>query len=195
MRLILSLVLFFALTGSLSAQERFRSKTVSHLYLGSYSVSTTEHHLQGSRGGLGVKHYYDPHWAWFLQVSRGTAIETYTPEGGTAYYDLTASSYGYTGGMEWRTQLDREGNMEPFVGLGLNIENYELVFEYPGSKIGTTNGTGFGPLFNLGARFAMGRNFVMIPSYEYSAITYKTSRGESSTLASNGFSLGLIVRF
>lgn len=192
--LFLCLILLW-LSPAISAQERFRKKAVTHLYVGSYAANTDDHHLKGSKLGLGLKYYYDPHWATFFFLSEGSAQETYSPENSTAQYDLYAHSYGFTGGLEWRTQLDREGNIEPFVGIGLNAENYELEFEYPGSEVGTTSGTGYGPLMELGGRFALGRSFTVIPAYEYSAISYKAGSGDSKTLVAAGFSLGLIFRF
>ena len=192
----LTLVLLLVLTaGAASAQERFRKRLITHLYLGSYSANTDEHHLKGSKVGLGIKYYYDPHWATVFSVSEGSAIQTYQPTGSTAQYDLTAHSYGFTGGMEWRTQLDRAGNIEPFVGAGLNAENYEMEFVYPGSEVGTTSGTGFGPWVEMGGRFRLGDSVTLIPAYEYSSIGYQTEGGETKTLVSAGFSLGLLVMF
>ncbi|OGH03218.1 MAG: hypothetical protein A2600_08325 [Candidatus Lambdaproteobacteria bacterium RIFOXYD1_FULL_56_27] len=172
----------------------YRSTTITHLAFGSYQLSDGEHSLVGSRVALGVKRLYDPHWAWFVTAADGSAQENFPGPNGSIY-TLTAATTTFTGGYEYRFALDDRGDIEPFLGFGVNVISYALDYTYPGSSVGKTSGTGVGPVGELGGRFAFGDSFTVIPAFQYTAIQVTTESGSKKALVSSGLYLGLVFSF
>ena len=172
----------------------YRTKTITHLAFGSYQLSDSEHSLAGSRVALGVKRLYDPNWAWFATVADGSAQEQFQASNGNLY-TLTAATTTFTGGYEFRFTLDDQGNIEPYLGFGVNVISYNLDYTYPGSTVGKTSGTGLGPVGEVGGRFALGESFTVIPAFQYTAIQVTAENGSKKAIVSSGLYLGLVFSF
>jgi len=177
-----------------SAQAKFREVTILSIAGGSYQIDDSQHHLVGSRTAIGVKHLLDENWSWFASLGTGAAQQKYLAADQSHYW-LEAKTTSFTGGGEYRFSLDKKGAVVPFLGVGLNSLKYELDYTYPGSQVGKVQGTGFGPMVKLGSRFRFGRNFILIPAYQYSSVSIKREDGSTQSLVSSGLFIGLVASF
>ena len=187
-------LVFLFLSAAQTGTCASRDQTIIHVAAGSYQIDDGTHHLVGSRTAIGLKHFWDENWAWFANLEQGTVAQKFRAENQLSYL-LEAQTTGLTAGVEWRQPLGKRKKVIPFVGLGLNGLSYEMDYTYPGSSVGKTSGVGFGPLFRGGARFVLGRNFILIPAYQYSAVQIQTEAGANKMIVSSGFFVGLVAVF
>jgi len=186
----LALLLSFCSTSYAAGQ----GVTIVSIAAGSYQVDDTEHHLTGSRTAISLKYLYTKNWSWFSSLGSGSAQQIYLATDNRQYL-LEANTTSLSGGVEYRKKLNKKGSIEPFVGLGLNAMSYQLDYTYPDSQVGQAKGTGFGPLFKLGSRFRLGKNFIIIPAYQYSSVSIQTESGDTRNIVSSGVFLGLVAAF
>ncbi len=192
-----SLLTVFALFISLSLLADKKGQSIMSLSFGSYQASDGTDTVSGSRLSIAYLRYFMDHWAYFGALGSGSATGEHEENGTTS--ELSASTVTLSGGIQWSYGLDlnsdREEELMPYVGAGLSVQNYSYDYDYDGSEVGTTSGTGWGPLFRLGVKISVSSRFVIIPGYSYNQVTIQTEDGADHTITSSGVSLALVARF
>lgn len=191
--LIAGLILTFH--SQVFSEETYRS--VTSISYGAYQKTDGDDTLSGSQLAVSYMSRFSEQWSYFLRLSNGSASGTHTENGES--YDLKSSNSTLTGGVRWSYDFDvnsdNDTDLSPYVGAGLSVQKYEYDFEYPGSEVGKTSGTGYGPFVSLGLKIAISANIVIVPGYHYEQITIKTEDGEDRAFTSSGTSLAFVARF
>lgn len=191
--LVAGLILSFYQTAF--SEEKHRS--VTSISYGAYQTTDGDNTLNGTQLALSYMSHFSEQWSYFVRLSNGSASGTHSENGES--YDLKSSNSTLTGGIRWSYDFDvnsdNDTDLSPFIGGGLSAQKYEYEFEYPGSDVGKTSGTGYGPFVNLGLKIALSANIVIVPGYHYEQITIKTEDGEDRAFTSSGTSLAFVAKF
>ncbi|NQU66056.1 MAG: outer membrane beta-barrel protein [SAR324 cluster bacterium] len=188
----LILILMLTSSGILLAQSDVRS--VTNISFGSYSESRGDDRVDGTMMSIGYKRFFMKQWAYFISLGNGSASGEHENTD-RSVQTLKSSRTSCGGGLLWHYLIDTKPGLIPFIGAGISIHNYAYEFDYVGSQIGTTSGTGFGPIIMAGARFEVAKHFVIIPGYQFEQIYLKSEGGGQAALTSSGFLLALVIRF
>jgi outer membrane protein W len=191
---LLTLIPFF-FCPSIMADKKGQS--IVSLSFGSYQTTDGTDTISGSRLSIAYLRYFVDHWAFFGTLGNGSATGEHEEEGVTT--ELTASTTSLSGGIQWSYGFDfnddRSDELMPYVGVGVSMQKYDYEFSYEGSEIGSTSGSGYGPLLRLGVKIAASSHFIIIPGYSYNQITIRTEDGSDHSITSSGISLALVARF
>jgi len=169
-------------------------KAVTTISFGEYLTGDGDSSLYGTQISLERAVVFHDQWAYFLGLSSASANGEYVAENGTIT-SLSSSTTTISGGVKRSFQVEEISQLLPFIGAGISIQNYNYQFSYSDSNIGDTSGIGMGPLFNAGVRIDLLKQFVLIPSYNFSQIFIHSEKSELYGVTSSGFSLALIFRF
>ena len=172
----------------------YQPTAVMHLGFGSYAIDAEDVTVTGSDMTVGMKVFYHENYAYFMGYSAGSAQGTWDSYDGATSYDVTQSHMDLSVGMEARFELLASPKIAPFAGGGLKVQQYEYKFDYPGSEIGESSGTGLGPLAHFGVRIGVTRNFTIIPKYYFSVINVK-GQEESEGIVTSGTQVALVASF
>lgn len=190
----LVLVLVLITCGSSLATAQQKSGSVTNISFGTYVESHGDDTVNGSMVSIAYKQFFTEQWAYFIGLGSASASgEHEFTDGSSATIDSRRSSL--SGGLKWHTYPDSMPWLTPYIGAGLSVQSYSYDYEYAGSEIGKTSGTGYGPLFMAGARMDLARHFLIIPGYRFEQIYIETENGDRVALTSSGFQLALVVRF
>lgn len=174
-----------------------KGNSVTSVSFGSYQETDGEDTITGSQLAIAYLKYFTDQWAYFVRLSNGSASGTHTE--GEESTEISSSSTALTGGLQWSYAInlndDQTNELVPYVGGGISVQRYRYEFDYEGTEIGKTSGTGYGPLFMVGLKINISNNFIIIPGYSYQQTTIETESGESRSMVSSGTSIALVARF
>lgn len=193
-KLIWNTLLFFIMLCSSQTLYGKTKKSTTILSFGGYSEVTADDQVNGTSLSISHKRFFTDHWAWFLQLGSGSATGTHEIDDDTST-TIKSSRSSLSGGLKWHYETETMEWLTPYLGGGLSIQSYSYDFEYSGSEIGSTEGTGYGPLFMAGVRLDVASHFLIIPSYQWEQIYIKSESGKTATVTSSGFVLALMIRF
>lgn len=140
---------------------------------------------------LGVFYGYE-----FVEDLQWTAAGSFASTAGEKTVDeetyeiSTFTQQGQTGLRKYFNR-ERGSNIIPYLGGGLSMLVYEIDYDYPGSEIGKTSGTGPGAYGEAGVQFRLTRSFTIIPQFGAQVHQIETEDGESRSIGSTGFVLTL----
>ncbi len=83
----------------------------------------------------------------------------------------------------------------PFIGAGVSVLNYDVKYEFPGSELGKTSGSGFGGYGLVGLELWLTRSTTFILTYQESGHDVKTQSGDHVWLHQGGLQLSLRIGF
>lgn len=187
-------VIFFmgCAVSSLTAQSL--PESVTNISFGSYSETHGDDRISGGALSISHKRFFTEKLAYFVGITNASASGTHDNEDGTSV-DLQSERTSLQGGLKWHYMTESNPWLIPYVGGGLSLHSYSYDFEYENSEIGSTSGTGYGPLLMFGARMDIAKHFLIIPGYQYEQIYIESEAGEEIVLTSAGFMLALVIRF
>lgn len=81
----------------------------------------------------------------------------------------------------------------PFIGAGVSALNYDVRYEFPGSELGKTSGTGLGAYGVAGVELWLTRSTTLILAYQESGHDVQTQAGDHVTLRQGGLQLSLRI--
>lgn len=171
-----------------------KNKTITNISFGSYIDTHGDDQTSGSMLSIALKHFVTDEWAYFIRLGNGSASGTHEFADGTST-DIKSSRSFLSGGPIWQYNSESVEWLQPYVGVGLSYQSYEYDYEYAGSEIGSTSGTGYGPLFMTGVRMDIASHFLIIPGYQFEQIYIKSESGAEQVITSSGFMLALVIRF
>jgi outer membrane protein W len=187
--------MFFVICIQASAAKKHGS--ITSISYGGYQTTDGEDTLNGSKLAVSFTSYFAEQWSYFIRLSKGNATGTRSENSNT--YELKADTTTLTGGIRWSYDFDinsdNQDELSPYIGTGLSVQKYEYDFDYQGSEVGKTSGTGYGPFVNLGLKIAISSNIVIVPGYHYERIAIKTEEGLDRSFSSSGLSLAFVARF
>jgi len=196
MRFVVTRVLFpifmlVCLCHSLFAEQ---NKNITNVSFGSYIETHGGDHTSGTMLSIAVKHFVSDAWAYFVRLGNGHASGSHEFGDGTAA-EIKSSRSFVSGGPIWHYPLESAKWLQPYVGFALSVQSYRYDYKYSGSEIGSTSGTGYGPLFLAGVRMDIASHFLIIPGYEFEQIHIESENGENQIVSSSGIILALVIRF
>jgi hypothetical protein len=127
---------------------------------------------------------------WSVAVAATTTDGTATVDNKT--YDIFARTTTLSTGPTYYFNRAPGSLVIPFVGAGLSVLNYDVDYDFPGSQLGKTSGTGAGGYTLAGVELWLSRTITLIAQYTLAAHEVETQDGKRVTLRSGG--LGLSVR-
>lgn len=195
-KLITGILVFIliTLTSSLNAFGENRNSPTTTLAFGAYELRNGSESVSGSQFSIALAIPFTKQWSYQFKLSSGNASGSHTDESGDAY-TLEASTQTFSAGIKWNWILKKTPFMTPYISGGMALQNYSYEFNTPESDVGTTSGTGYGPLASFGVRFQIGRSFTLIPGYHYSLLRVTSESGEQVEITSAGTSMALIFGF
>ena len=178
----------------------YEPRGIIQVGFGSYQIDSENVSTQGQSTRLGLKYLFHENYAWNFHLETGQSKGNYKNEGSSTDWDADESHLEVGGTFEMRTQVSEDYEIEPFVGLGLNAQSYQYDITVPGTQTASTSGVGWGPSAVIGARFGIGKNFVIIPQYFFKAISVKSmevgeEEDEQEFISQTGVNLVLVLRF
>ncbi len=191
-RRILALILIFWCSQTLYAQSK--TKSVTNISFGTYAETHGDDQVNGTALSISYKRFFTDQWAYFIGLGNGSATGEHKYADGSSV-SIKSSRSSLSGGLKWHYYVDSVPWLIPYVGAGISIQSYAYDFDYVGSEIGSTSGTGYGPLLMTGARIDIGKHFLIIPGYQFEQIYIESETGDQIVLTSSGFILALVIRF
>jgi len=128
---------------------------------------------------------------WSVGASASTTDGTATVNNHT--YDIYARTTTIQTGPTFFFNRAPGNLLIPFVGAGVSVLNYDVKYEFPGSKLGKTSGSGPGAYALAGIELWLSRSITLIGQYTLAAHQVKTQSGEYMTLRSGGLGLSLRI--
>jgi outer membrane protein W len=108
-------------------------------------------------------------------------------------YNIYASTTTLQTGPTYYFNRTPKSLVIPFIGAGLSVLNYDVRYDFPGSKLGKTSGTGLGGYGQVGVELWLTRSTTLILAYQAAAHDVKTQAGDHLTLRSGGLQLSLRI--
>ncbi len=189
-----ALILILLLTDTRISFAQNGIQSVTNISFGGYQETHGDDQVDGSMMSIGYKRFFSEQWAYFVTFSNGSASGEHK-NSDESVESLKSSRTSFGGGLQWHYISDEKTGLTPYVGAGVSIHNYAYDFGYVGSQIGTTSGTGYGPIFMAGARVEVAKHFIIIPGYQFEQIYLKSESDQQKAMTSSGFLLALVVRF
>lgn len=140
-------------------------------------------------GSYGYEIIDDLLWSVGLAFSTTDGTETVNNN----RYNIYASTTTVQTGPTYYFNRTPQSLVIPFVGAGLSVLNYDVKYEFPGSKLGKTSGTGLGGYGQVGVELWITRSTTFIMAYEVAAHDVKTEAGDHVVLRSGGLQLSLRI--
>jgi hypothetical protein len=128
---------------------------------------------------------------WSAGVAFSTTDGTATVNNNT--YNIYASTTTFQTGPTYYFNRTPQSLLIPFVGAGLSVLNYDVRYEFPGSKLGRTSGTGLGGYGQVGVELWLTRSTTFIAAYQAAAHDVKTEAGDHVVLRSGGLQISLRI--
>ena len=184
------LSLFLALSPGMGLSSERNTRT--SVYMGSTVISHGGAKSVGNTFGVG--------WGVSLSesllfnISGSTSSTSGEVADGAASYPITANTLTGKMGMTHFLGGNDRSIFVPFYTAGLSVISYEILFDYPGSDIGTTSGTAPGAFGGLGIELRMGSNLTFIPQYRVDAHNIRNEAGDSIFLRSDGVLISIRIR-
>ncbi|MBU2645935.1 hypothetical protein KKI24_14595 [bacterium] len=189
---VIILTLLLSSSEFLYAQNRIQS--VTNISFGSYFETHGDDQVNGTMLSIAYKRFFTEQWAYFVSLGNGSASGDHTNPDGSSV-TLNSSRTSLSGGLKWHYYFSSKPGVIPYIGAGISIQQYAYDFDYVGSEIGTTTGTGYGPLLMAGVRIDVSRHFLIIPGYQFEQIYIESESGDQKVLTSSGLMLALVIRF
>jgi len=128
---------------------------------------------------------------WSVGASASTTDGTATVNSQT--YNIYARTTTIQTGPTLFFNRSPQSLLVPFVGAGVSVLNYDVKYEFPGSKLGKTSGSGPGAYALAGVELWLSRSITFVGQYTVAAHQVKTQDGEYVTLRSGGLGLSLRI--
>jgi hypothetical protein len=190
-RLLALTVGLLLLAGAATPAEAVEGSTQTLIFVGTTRFQSDDATSYGTTFGGSFGYEIIDNLLWSAGIAVTTTDGTATVNNKT--YDIYARSTTLQTGPTYYFNRSPGSLVIPYIGAGVSLLNYDVEYEFPGSDLGKTSGTGPGGYALAGVELWMSRSITLVLQYTLAAHEVKTQDGDRVTLRSGGLGLSLRI--